>query len=264
MSIVYNILLFVIGIPIFILISIPLSKIFSPILYITNFLTFLIARCILFIMGWDGLGEYEYKKMLEYPKCVTVISHTSKWDFVLMLLYRCAYPIHCNHIYTVVKPQPFSFWGQHLTYIGCIPSTCAENTNNGFVDKTVNFLKNKDKYMLMIAPQGKLNNCDWKTGYYHIAKQLKCPLGVVGMDYERKKFVIGGAYDSYDKQNDIYENMDSICIKLKKGMAEIIPLYSCISHVEIRKHDRFKVSVFDYRRIITLFLPLILFRLMFV
>ena len=125
----------------------------------------------LFILGWHPLNT---KEVFRKRRVIMVFSHTSRWDFVFMLLYSGAYLRHLSNVFTIMKPQPFVRCGWLLRWIGCIPATRAEISDLGFVDSTATFLSSKDHFILLISPQGRCIPCPWKSGYYYLAKELRC------------------------------------------------------------------------------------------
>ena len=114
-----------------------------------------------------------------------------------------------------------------LESLGCIPSTRAEDKGHGFVNKTVKRFSGKDM-RLIISPEGKLEASEWRSGYYHLAKELNASIMVAGLDYRKKRLILGKSY-SNQEINSI--NKDRLEKKLKKEMSKIIPLHPHKSHV---------------------------------
>jgi len=173
--------------------------------------------------GWRLPPEGEIRRFTDphFKKIIVVISHTSYWDFSLLMMYRQADPRIKKHMHLVVKPQAFDSWGWALRPMGCVPATRSEDSGNGFVEKTVEQFQDKD-IRLIISPEGKLEASEWKSGYYYIAKKLQASIMVAGLDYKKKRLYFGNIHS--------FEHVDA-CSKeqleemLMKEMSNIIPLY---------------------------------------
>ncbi len=200
-------------------------------------------KFLLFVMGWKGVSEREIKALKGKPKAIFVFSHTSFWDLGIFFLLRMAYPRLSEDMYTIVTPWAFERWewrAKLLRRCNCIKATRLEDSGLGFVDSTVNFLRPKDRYFLLISPEGKRSASPWRSGYYHIAKNLGVPIRTVGLDYEQKQI----RFESYrDPKNASHEVMET---NLKQDMGEIVPLYPKGSFVPIREHDIKKRAVINY------------------
>ena len=70
---------------------------------------------------------------------------------------------------------------------------------------------------------------EWRTGYYHIAKKLACPLVAIGLDYELKHITVGhpilSIYDEYHVKDLLY-----------KDLATIVPLHPEQENMAIRPY----------------------------
>lgn len=208
--------------------------------YLKEIVRFL-ARWLLTLMGWELL---DHDRIVNHKDCnlIVLFSHTSKWDFVLMLLYGLAHRHLLEDVYIVMKPQLFSTWigNKFFRWLGGIPATRAEDSNNGFVESICEYLTSKKKYQLLIAPQGKMAWSKWKSGYYWIAAKLDIPIIVLGFDYKTKTLVAfedkpskpmsiieGDSLNESDRKRN-YVEIDTY---LKRLMAKITPLYVEQSYV---------------------------------
>ncbi len=201
-------------------------------------------KFLLFVMGWKGVSERDIAALKGKPKVIFVFSHTSFWDISIFFLLRMAYPSLGKNMYTIVTPWAFERWewrAKLLRRCNCIKATRLEDSGLGFVDSTVNFLRPKDSYFLLISPEGKIPASEWRSGYYHIAKKLGIPMRTVGLDYEQKQI----RFESYrDPQN--YNSPEELEVTLKKDMGEIVPLYPKGTTVPIREHDHKRRAVINY------------------
>lgn len=201
----------------------------------------MLSKLILYIMGWEKLdycGELN-----NYEHIICVFSHTSYYDFIMMLLYKFGYPDKLNNLKILIKPDYFQYIGSFLNYIGGIPSTNIASKNGGATERIVNILK-MQPCKFLISPKGTILKGEWRTGYYHIAQKLNAPLIAIGLDYEKKNIFIG---------NLIHNNQKESTIKrlLYAELSNIVPLHKDQENMEIREHNEANVSVISSMRLIT-------------
>ena len=92
--------------------------------YYICYILSIISQLILFFLGWSPLNWTRIRSIKKCKRAILIFSHTSYWDFWLIILYRLAYPAFLKNIYTVMKPQPFTkFYGKWLTYFNFIPAS---------------------------------------------------------------------------------------------------------------------------------------------
>lgn len=190
-------------------------------------------------MGWKGIDSNLLQKLSAHDRSVLVFSHTSYVDFYIFLLYKFAYPDELFHIRTLVKPDPFAYAGPLLRFLGAIPATKVSDKNGGAVSRIIDELKKLDKVVLMICPKGTIIKAPWRTGYYHIAKELKAPLLVVGLDYEKKTVEAGDFVSSEEPEHIVRE-------QLYESLSHIVPLFPEDEVVPIRLHDHSKRSFMNW------------------
>lgn len=192
-----------------------------------------IAKFILVFMGWNLISHDVLQKLRKSKRSVIVFSHTSYFDFYILILYLLAYPRELKSVKTLVKPQPFKHFGWILRRFGAIPATKVDDKNGGAVNRITNELKHLDSFMFLISPKGSILKREWRSGYYHIAKQLNVPLKVAGLDYETQKIIVSDEIDSNKSESDI----ESF---LKDELKEIVPLFPKEEVVDVRpyKHTR--------------------------
>ena len=180
-------------------------------------------------MGWSVLDQRAIKLLNQYPRLVCVFSHTSYYDFFLMVLYYFSHP-QLSSLKTLIKPQYFSTIGFLLNLVGGIPATKLEDKNGGAVERIVNTLLKEEKSHFLISPKGTILRGEWRSGYYHVAQALKCPIIAIGLDYELKQIIVGqpilSIYDEYHIKDLLY-----------KDLSKIVPLHPEQENMTIRKHD---------------------------
>jgi len=128
-----------------------------------------------------------------------------------------------------MKPQPFEYAGWLLRRFGAVPATRVDEKNGGAVSRIVHDLKQWDKCMLLISPKGTIVKQEWRSGYYHIAKQLDAHLLVVGLDYEHK-------YPNASEPILLQETESDVKDLLFNDLKKIVPLFPEDEIVPIRYH----------------------------
>lgn len=182
--------------------------------------------------GWQLPTDRDVRRFSSHNtrKIIIVISHTSYWDFSLLMMYRQADPRIKKHLYLVVKPQAFDSWGWALKPMGCIPATRSEDSGSGFVEKTVEQFQGKD-IRLIISPEGKLDATEWRSGYYHIAKKLQASVMVAGLDYKKKCLYFGKIHPFEDVDACSKDQLEEM---LMEEMSNIVPLHPERSRVNAK------------------------------
>lgn len=182
-----------------------------------------LAGTLLQSWGWNLPTDKEIERFTcpDADKVIVVISHTSYWDFFLLLMYRAADPRIKQNLHLVIKPQVFDVWGWFLKPLGCIPSTRAEESGNGFINNTVAKYKNRN-IRLILSPEGKMSATPWRSGYYHLVKGFKCSVMVSGLDYEKKRLYIGKPRPWCDIKDLSKERLEQ---DLQEEMGQIVPLH---------------------------------------
>lgn len=200
-----------------------------------------VAKCVLFSMGWHFPERAMFNKLFKYNRSVVVFSHTSYADFCILILYLLAYPSDFKYLRTLVKPQPFEYMGWILRKLGAIPATKVDEKNGGSVSRIVEELKTEEKSVFLISPKGTIVKREWRSGYYHIAKELDVYLMVAGLDYEKKCTFVS---------DEIWHDEGEPAVKefLMEQLKEIVPLFPEDEVVEIRKHDENKRGMVNWWR----------------
>lgn len=187
-----------------------------------------LARSIIYLAGWKPLSNQVIATFKEYPRKVIIFPHTTYWDFPITIIYGFANPTLLNlGVYFVAKPQLFSgLTGYIFRFLHCIPATSREESKKGFVNTTVQSLKNKSTVSIMLAPEGTTKLADWRSGYYYLAQGLNCPILIGGVDYTNRQLVLFEQAYSCDMPLIKLEQ------ELKAQIATIPTLYpqNCIAH----------------------------------
>jgi len=192
-----------------------------------------------------------YHTLHEYKRAVVIFSHTSYIDFVILVIYFFAYPQYFARVFTLVKPQPFLYTGYMLRHYRCIAATSVANKNGGSIQTIIDRLKYEPEWCFLLSPKGTILNRPWRSGYYHIAKELNATLMVTGFDYETKEIVLRGIVSPDDEEPIVRNNLE---IELK----EIVPLFPEGEVVTIRPHDSSKRNIISSTRLTIIISSIIL------
>jgi len=198
----------------------------------------LISSIFLFLIGWSSVNKQYLDILNKHDQCVIVFSHTSYWDFYLLILYLLKYPETLSYIRTLVKPQPFEYAGWLLRKLGAIPSTKLEDKKGGAVERIINELTKNNKFAFLISPKGTIIKSEWRTGYYVIATKTKAKLLVAGLDYEKKCVIVSDSISYESSEEDVR-------LFLQNKLSNIVPLYPESEVTQIRTHNIDKRSVLD-------------------
>jgi 1-acyl-sn-glycerol-3-phosphate acyltransferase len=143
-----------------------------------------LADIILRLVGWRVAG-----KLPDLPKFVLIgAPHTSNWDFMMFL----AVIFHLRaRVRFMGKAELFrSPIGFFFRYCGGIPVDRSKST--GLVDQTVKAIRDSEKFILVIAPEGTRHEVtEWKRGFYHIAKGAEVPIVIAIVDGKHKEVRVG-------------------------------------------------------------------------
>jgi hypothetical protein len=210
-----------------------------------------IFSLILYLMGWNPIGQKTIDHIKANKNTICVFSHTSYWDFYIMAIYFLANPSMLGYFNVLIKPEPFRYAGWILRKLGGIPATKVTEKNGGSSSKIAEHLSEKPfGSVLLICPKGSIVKKPWRSGYYHIAQALNAPILACGLDYETKTVYASERIDSSLEEEKIREF-------LFKELTTIVPKNVDQEIVEIRQHDPSKVNVFNPPKIVKI-LPVLL------
>ncbi len=135
-------------------------------------------------LGWQIRGE-----LPDLPKLVAAVApHTSNWDFIVAFAASLALGVK------------ISFLGKHSIFVwpvrnfllrfGGIP--VERSQRHGIVPQLVEAFAREPRLLLGIAPEGTRKKVtQWKSGFWHIAKQADVPIQLIGLDFKTKSVVLG-------------------------------------------------------------------------
>jgi 1-acyl-sn-glycerol-3-phosphate acyltransferase len=171
-------------------------------IYDTPILSFILQKLslsILGVFGWRVEG-----RLPNIPKFVAIATHTTNWDFPVMLLL--AFALRAK-ISTFGKDSLFRWpFGVFFRWCGCIPIDRSKSTN--VVETMIQVFGNSEKLILVITPEGTRKKAEsWKTGFYYIAQGAQVPIVLAFIDYRRK---VAGIGPVITPTGDIEEDIEKI------------------------------------------------------
>jgi 1-acyl-sn-glycerol-3-phosphate acyltransferase len=145
-----------------------------------------LARGLYRLAGWRVEGTAP-----NFPKMLVIgAPHTSNWDGIHMLALSTSLGIRMYWLgkHTLFKP-PF---GPIMRAVNGIPVN-RESTKNG-VEQVVEIFKEREKFVLIIAPEGTRKKVDyWKTGFYYIAQGAIVQIVLAYVDAPHRRVGLGPA-----------------------------------------------------------------------
>lgn len=150
-------------------------------------ISWLVLKAILAWYKWSGWRAEG--TLPNEPKMVVVgASHTSNVDFLVFLG-----TVHAagRHVRFVGKHSLFK-WpiGSFFRALGGVPIDRSARQN--LVQQIVEQFDAHDDFVLIVAAEGTRSYTeDWKTGFYHIARQARVPIVCAGPDYPTKRGIFG-------------------------------------------------------------------------
>lgn len=146
------------------------------------------ARGVFRLMGWriEGSGNFGSKALL------TGAPHTSNRDFIIAWLVWTGIGADMKYVvkdsYDKGLSKPFVRWS------GGVAVNRSKRTN--FVDQMVRHYKERDQLVVAIMPEGTRSPdlrpvTEWKSGFYHIARQAEVSIVPIYFGGDEKRLVIG-------------------------------------------------------------------------
>lgn len=150
--------------------------------------------------GWSIQGEVPaHKKMV-----IAVAPHTSNQDFFVGIAAALALDLKIR------------FLGKHSIFVwpvkrllmslGGIPVD--RRHPHGVVGQVVAEFKQSETLLLGLSPEGSRKKVDqWRSGFWHIAKQASVPICLIGLDYQHKQLVFGPCFTVGENLADDLQQM---------------------------------------------------------
>jgi len=137
------------------------------------------------LSGWKFDGSFP-KDLQKY--IVIVAPHTANIDFVIGVMVRSI--LRLNHIKYLGKSELFKPpFGFIFRWLGGTPVDRTKYSN--LVEAVVAKFNENEKFAIGLAPEGTRKKVTRiKTGFYHVAKQAKIPIIIMGLDFGTKTIKI--------------------------------------------------------------------------
>lgn len=138
-----------------------------------------LGRAFLWLTGW--------RYQVAFPDTAKFIiagaPHTSNWDAVWAIAFILATDLD---IHFMIKAEAFPAWaGWFLRAVGGIPIN--RQSPEGVVDQMVAEFRNREKFVLVVAPEGTRKKVErWKSGFYRIAQAAEVPIVLAYLDYPKR------------------------------------------------------------------------------
>jgi 1-acyl-sn-glycerol-3-phosphate acyltransferase len=145
-----------------------------------------VGRLLMGLAGWRVEGAIP-----DIPRMVLIVApHTSNWDFLTGLRVKLA--LHLGGRF--VGKHTLFRWplGIFMRWLGGIPVD--RSAAAGFVGEAARAVREAERMVLVIAPEGTRKRASWKSGFYRIALEAGVPILPCGFDYSRKVIFFRAAF----------------------------------------------------------------------
>ena len=196
----------------------------SIFIYIKNFRNYnhFISFIFTNILYWIGY-KVDTESLENLPsKIILIGSHTSIYDFIIgtLFYYACLHDRYDS--YVLMKDQFEAYCKPFLRYFDKrfkLISIDSTNKKKGVTEQVCNTLKDKNNYLLFIAPEGTRKCTDkLRSGYWYISRNLDTDIIYVGVDFLDRSITLEKPRKAKDKWEDEEELFVTTCKKY-------IPLY---------------------------------------
>ena len=147
-----------------------------------------------YLLGWNDMGSHVKNELITRKKTVCLFPHTTSWDTISMITQIIpSEELHGKFWVSVRKGIPQQYIGRKIfpKYFRALETPSPDEKkiygDSGFVERTIETVRNEDGFHILISPEGSRKKSEWKSGYYWIAKKLMVPIMVIGFDYGEKK-----------------------------------------------------------------------------
>ncbi len=159
-----------------------------------------LSMLILKILGWKAVGI-----PLKNARFVLIgAPHTSNWDFPIMIMVVLQLRLKVHWMGKAsLFPRPCAWL---MKWLGGIPID--RSRSNNMVDHTVRQYQENQDLVVLVPPEGtrsKVN--EWKTGFYHIARNSGVPVLMGYVDAATKE---AGLTDFFYPTGDLDADMKAI------------------------------------------------------
>ncbi len=140
-----------------------------------------LGRLMMGLTGWHVEGSVP-----DLPRMVLIVApHTSNWDFLTGLWAKLALRLGGRFVgkHTLFRGP----MGLFMRWLGGVPVD--RRAAAGFVEQVARALRDAERMVVVIAPEGTRRRAPWKSGFYRVAVAAGVPILPVAFDYPRKAVV---------------------------------------------------------------------------
>jgi 1-acyl-sn-glycerol-3-phosphate acyltransferase len=162
------------------------------------------------LLGWKATNEFPN----HLQKGVVVVGpHTTWKDFVIGIGFRSV--LNIKHGKYLGKAElfrgPFGFL---FRWLGGTP--VERFSKQGVVEQVVEKFSKTEKLFIALSPEGTRKKVEkLRTGFYHIAKQAKVPIVMVGLDYSKKELSVSEPFYTTDNEAEDFRKIIEFFALLK-------------------------------------------------
>lgn len=127
--------------------------------------------------------------MPDLPRFVVIVApHTSNWDFFAGLAAKWALGLDVRWLGKDTLFIPPLGW--FMRAIGGVPVD--RHSRHNVVQQSVIEFQHRAHFVLVLAPEGTRRKVpEWRSGFWHVAKQANVPICCVALDWGRKIVRLG-------------------------------------------------------------------------
>ena len=188
---------------------------------------------------FDDFISYIFKSLLSYldykvspfilddlpSKIIIIGSHTSIYDFIIGTLFYYAYLHQRYSTYVLMKKdfekicKPFLYFFDNKFKLICVDKNKSKEQGSGVTQEITETLKDKDNYVIFIAPEG-TRKCveNIRTGYWIISKSLNASIAYLGIDFSSKDII-------FEDPRLPFESFEDEKTEFIKSCKKYVPIY---------------------------------------
>lgn len=170
-------------------------------------------------LGWQPFDEETYLRFKTHPRLIVVYPHTSSLDLWLCFGYmldRTDLGYRCRIL--MADKNMHGIQGWILARMGMIGAASRDKDRGGSMTSIIRQLRDIPEFILPASPKGDIKMRSWRSGYYHMAKELDCHLAVGGLDYHQKRYIL---HDPFKIGNMTQQQVEDKC---KNQLRDITPM----------------------------------------
>jgi 1-acyl-sn-glycerol-3-phosphate acyltransferase len=185
---------------------------------VDEFISYIFKKILLFL-DYD-IDDFNINELPS--KIIMISSHTSVYDFIIGSLFYYGY-LHSKYSTFVVMKKEFESFSSPILKLFDkkfqLISIDTSKKNIGATEQICNNLRNKNNYILYLAPEGTRRCTDnIRSGYWYISKNLNIDIIYIGIDFSLKSITLEKSRKPKNTWDEEQEEFIRCCKKY-------IPLY---------------------------------------